>query len=158
MFNFYMIVFYLKYFPGNIFVNSLSFAIADFVSYLVSGIIVKRTTTTKALIIAYSISLVGAICYLIFRHIEGISVGLIPVVIILSRVGNSMSFNTIYVTNNRLFPTTLMATSFGFANLVSHIVAIPAPMIAEITEPFPFIVFVLFTIFAGICTLFIKEI
>jgi len=28
-FNFYMITFYLKYFPGNIFVNSLTFAGAD---------------------------------------------------------------------------------------------------------------------------------
>ena len=111
MFNFYLIIFYLKYFPGNIFTNSICFAAADLLSYTISSFIVRKTTTTKALVLAYTISLIGAGLYLVCHHVDP----LIPVLVILSRVGNSMSFNTIYVTNNRLFPVTLMATSFGFA-------------------------------------------
>lgn len=40
-FNFYLITFYLKSFPGNIFVNSLCFASADMVAFLSSGVISK---------------------------------------------------------------------------------------------------------------------
>lgn len=40
-FNFYMLTFYLKYFPGNIFVNAMSFAAADLIAYSCSGIVLK---------------------------------------------------------------------------------------------------------------------
>ena len=39
-FNFYLITFYLKYFPGNIFVNAMSFATADLIAYTSSGILI----------------------------------------------------------------------------------------------------------------------
>jgi hypothetical protein len=110
-------------------------------------------STSKALIISYSISGTGGILYLIFHHIDP----LIPFLIIFSRVGNSMSFNTIYIANSRLFPTKLLATAFGACNLVAHIVAIIAPLIAEIPDPFPFIVFVILTGVAGVSSILIKE-
>ena len=43
MFNFYLITFYLKYFPGSIFKNSLWFALSDFVSFLISGTFLKKS-------------------------------------------------------------------------------------------------------------------
>jgi hypothetical protein len=41
-FNFYLITFYLKYFPGNIYVNSMCFASADFIAYMMSGMVLKK--------------------------------------------------------------------------------------------------------------------
>ena len=43
-FNFYLITFYLKYFPGNIFVNSLCFAVADALAFSSSGIFLRFVT------------------------------------------------------------------------------------------------------------------
>ena len=52
-----------------------------------------------------------------------------------------MSFNIGYISVARLFPTKYTATVFGIVNLVSHIITIGAPMVAELPEPVPFIVF-----------------
>lgn len=40
-FNFFLITFYLKYFPGNIYINSMCFASADLIAYMSSGIVLK---------------------------------------------------------------------------------------------------------------------
>lgn len=41
-FNFYLITFYLKSFPGSIYVNSICFAGADMIAFMSSGIILKK--------------------------------------------------------------------------------------------------------------------
>ena len=63
-FNFYLLTFYLKYFPGNIFQNSLSFAVADIIAYAFAGTILKKTNTNKTLISSYITSALGGILYL----------------------------------------------------------------------------------------------
>ena len=40
-FNFYLITFYLKSFPGNMFVNAICFAFADMTAYMSSGLVLK---------------------------------------------------------------------------------------------------------------------
>lgn len=52
-----------------------------------------------------------------------------------------MSFNIGYVSVARLFPTKYIATVFGIVNFVSHSFTIGAPMVAELPEPIPFVVF-----------------
>ena len=46
-FNWYMLSFYLKYFPGNIFQNSLYFAISDFIGYFLVGVIMRYLTVAQ---------------------------------------------------------------------------------------------------------------
>lgn len=65
-FNFYMITFYLKYFPGNIYVNAMSFAGADLVAYTCSGIILKFFTIRQGLTFSYSVALTSGILYFFF--------------------------------------------------------------------------------------------
>ena len=81
--------------------NTIYFSAADMISYLSSGFIVKCLHTSKSLILSQTLSSIGAILYL-FLYDNSIAVA---IVIVLSRMGNSMSFNIVYVTNNRLFPT-----------------------------------------------------
>ena len=101
MFNYYVIAFYIKYFPGNIFQNTLAFVFSDLFSYVLSGTILKKTNMKTTLILAQSISIVGSLLYLfLYQHLF-----LIPIIIVLCRFGIGMSFNTVYVGNNRLFPT-----------------------------------------------------
>jgi hypothetical protein len=113
----------------------------------------KKLNTTKSLLIAYSCSSVGAVLYLLFYS----NISAVPVFIVLSRIGTNMSFNITYCSNSRLFPTKFLATTFGIVNLISHLISIGAPLIAEISDPYPFLVF-LFNIGVGsIAALFIKE-
>lgn len=81
-----------------------------------------------------------------------------PVFIILSRLGNAMSYNTVYVSNNRLFPTKFVSTTYGIVNLLSHIITVAAPLVAEIGDPYPFIIFVINTGLAITASIFIREI
>ena len=68
-----------------------------------------------------------------------------------------MSYNTIFIIHNRLFPTIFVSTTFGIVNLFSHGVAVIAPLLAELKDPFPMLIFVSITGFAIIASLFLKE-
>jgi len=101
MFNFYLLTFYIKYFPGNIYQNTITFACTDIVAYVISGFIMKFLNTNKSLYVCYVASTAGALLYLIFEHKEN----LIPIFIILCRIGTNMAFSVTYCTNARLYPT-----------------------------------------------------
>jgi hypothetical protein len=52
-----------------------------------------------------------------------------------------MSFNIGYISVARLFPTEYVSTVFALVNFISHIITIGAPLVAELPDPIPFIVF-----------------
>jgi Na+/melibiose symporter-like transporter len=99
--NYYIVAFYLKYFPGDIYQNSLTMALSDILSYLISGYVLKLCGLKRSVVISLSTAGSGAVLYLFFHmHLTWI-----PVFIILCRAGNSMLLNIMYQTNNTLFPT-----------------------------------------------------
>jgi hypothetical protein len=152
MFNFYLITFYLKYFPGSIFKNSIFFALSDFISFSISGTILKKSDNpNRTLLTSFSVSGVGSILYLCFYWYHP----LVPLFIILSRMGNSMAFNTVYVSNNRFFPTRYLASTYGIVNFVSHLLAVGAPMLAEVSDPYPFAAFLLNSCIGVLCSFFV---
>ena len=153
MFNYYVLAFYIKYFPGNIYENTFALACSDLIGYLGALIIFKRMSLNYSLMIAQVLSGSGAVMYLIFHG----NLGMIPYIVAMTRAGNSMAFNTVYAGNNRLFPTEILSTSFGVINFVSHTIAIAAPILAEVPDPLPFAVFLGNTIAALIAAMFIKE-
>ena len=138
-FNFYLITFYLKKFPGSIYVNSFCFGFADMIAFLSSGMILKYYTIAQGLSFSYSLSLIAGCLYLAFYSVQ--IPWVIPVLVCFSRIGGSMSFNIGYVSVARLFPTKFVSTVFGIVNFVSHSFTVGAPMVAELPEPYPFCVF-----------------
>lgn len=138
-FNFYLITFFLKYFPGNIFGNAMAFAGADIVAYTCSGLVLKFISVRKGLVFAYTVALIGSIIYLTCFNTD--KEWLIPLIVAFCRVGSSMSFNMGYVSVAKLFPTEYVATTFGIVNLMSHLITVLAPMVAEVSKPIPMIVF-----------------
>jgi NADH:ubiquinone oxidoreductase subunit K len=102
-FNFYLITFYLKSFPGNMYVNSMCFAAADLIAYCSVGIVIKFYMIRQGLAFSFSLSLLSGIIYLAKYDTE--VTWLIPALIIFSRIGASMSFNIGYVSVPKLFPT-----------------------------------------------------
>jgi len=136
-FNFYLLTFYLKYFPGNIFENSMFFAFSDMIAFAMAGLVLKYTTVVRGLRFSFIISTTGGILYLMLSTVDG----LIPVLICLSRIGNTMAYNIGYVSVNKLFPTKFIATVYGIVNMAAHIIACFSPLVAEIPNPYPFIFF-----------------
>ena len=133
-FNFFLLTFFLKYFPGNMFYNGLCFAVADITAFAVAGCTINYTGVKQSLVLAYIIGLTGGVMYMMFSGIEF----LIPIFVTLSRLGACMAYNTGYVSVNRLFPTRFQSTVYAVVNLVAHLVACVAPLIAEIPDPYPF--------------------
>ena len=76
-------------------------ALSDVISYLISGYVLKKTGLIKSVIISLVTAGAGAVLYLLMYN----QIALIPLFIVLCRVGNSMLLNIMYVTNNTLFPT-----------------------------------------------------
>ena len=66
---------------------------------------------------------------------------LIGLIICLARIGQCMIINTATVCLTRLFPTQYVATAYGVVNFISHLFACLSPFVAEIKNPYPFIVF-----------------
>ena len=100
-FNFYLLTFFLKYFPGNIFENSLYFAASDLIAFTLSGCIIKLTKVRTGLNISFLIATIGGIIYMTFSGIPA----MIPFMICLARIGITMSYNIGYISVHRLFPT-----------------------------------------------------
>lgn len=106
-FNFYLLTFFLKYFPGNIYVNSLVFAASDVVAFLSSGIFMQYMRVANGYLLANAIGLVGGLSFVFTQgHLDSIENDwIIPVIVSISRIGCSMNFNLGYVSTSRLFPT-----------------------------------------------------
>ena len=99
-------------------------------------------------------SAVGALLYLVLYW----EVSLVPLFIILSRMGNSMAFNTVYLAHNRFFPTKYVASTYGLVNFVSHLIAVGAPLVAEVGNPYPFTIFLMNSVIGGVSAFFLQDI
>lgn len=152
-FNFYLITFDLKSFPGNIYVNSLCYAAADLTAYICSGLLLKYASVTKGFIASGTVTMVASVVF-IFVVAGGGYESLSPVVISFARVGCCMSFNIGYVAVAKLFPTGYVASVFGIVNFMSHIVTIGAPLVAELPSPIPFCVI---AVLAGASVVFARR-
>ena len=136
-FNFYMLTFFMKYFPGNIFENSLCFAFSDLIAFTLSGLVIRYTTVVRGYKLAFLISSIGGVLYILFSNMPV----LIPVFLCLSRMGVTMAFNMGYISVPRLFPVKFQSTVYAIVNLFAHIIACFAPLVAEIPPPVPFIAY-----------------
>ena len=153
-FNFYLITFYLKYFPGNIFQSSIVFALSDMVGFFLSGMVLKYFKIGRGLRVSFIFSWTGGFLYM---YLDKIHPSFLPVLICLSRVGCTMSYNIGYVSVPRLFPTRFVATVYGIVNVIAHVFACAAPLVAEIEDPYPFSFF-LFAIFISLgCSYYLTE-
>lgn len=104
-----------------------------------SGVIIKYAKVTRALAIAFLISSLGGILFLMFSSI----ITLVPIFVVLSRIGVTMAFNLGYISVPRLFPIKFQSTVFAAVNLFAHLIACFAPIVAEIPYPYPFYFFLI---------------
>ena len=153
-FNLYLLIFFLKYFPGNIYENSLCFAASDLVAYMTVGCLSKRMKIVNVIQLGFLVSMSGAVIFLMFSSITS----LIPVFVCLCRVGSQMTFNAGYVSVPRLFPTKFQSTVYATVNFFAHVVACLSPMVAEIPKPVPFITLLFAVGISAVATRALQEI
>jgi hypothetical protein len=129
--------FYLKYIPGKIATNNLFFCFSDAIGFAAAGLGVKYLRLGRGIRLGNFIAAVGGILYLLCHG----DMRVIPTVICMARAGSTMSGNINYIAIPRLFPVRYVATLYGITNFVAHLFACFAPLVAEIKEPYPFIIY-----------------
>ena len=152
--NYYILAFYLKYFPGNVFTNSFTMGFSDIISYLIAGYVLKYLGFKKSVVVSLLTAGLGAVLYLFFFHVSF----MIPVFIVLCRIGNSMLLNIMYMTNSTLFPTQFVSSSFGILNFISHVFAVSAPIFSELPYPYPFFIYMINCVGALVSSMFLRQI
>jgi len=139
-FNLYMISFYMKYIPGNIFVTTLTSSLGDIPLSIGGGFLYYFKGIRIAMTVFLICSIAGAVSIITWAKFESVAF-LIPVVVLFTRSGIKCTFDSCYLANATIFPAIFSGTAFGFCNLGAKIITIFSPLTAEVKDPVPMIIF-----------------
>ena len=136
-FNYYMVSFLLKYFPGNMFVNSAVSSLSDVSGNILGGFMYSSYGARRALGISYGISIAGGIGILIYEVSTNFYSGLpttdasssllFPGLVLIAKLGMTSVINIAYVCNPDMFPVLFASTALGFCNLFARLATMFAP-------------------------------
>ena len=153
-FSYFMIIFQLKYIPGNVYVNNMSSSLSEMVANILAGFLYKYLKIKTSLIVCFSVALVGG-ALILFLGVE--NVHWIPVFITLAKGGIAANFTIIYIASSEMFPTLFTATALGICNFFARFLTILAPGVAELNAPAPMAVFCSLCIGGIVFAIFIIE-
>lgn len=153
-FCYYMIIFQLKYIPGNIYINSISSSLSEMVANILAGFLYKYLKGKLSFIICFSIALVGG-SLILFLGVDDVK--WVPVFITLAKGGIAANFTIVYIASAEVYPTLFTATALGINNFFARFLTILAPYVAELDPPIPMAVFCSLCIGGIVLALFIVE-
>ena len=140
-FTYYMVGFYIKYIPGDIFNMVIVSCLAELFACLISGVLSSRLGTKKCL---FSSFLLGGVFGISIIFISPQNTLLISLCLLLTKFGVSSAFNLCFLVTAEYFPTAYSSTVFGACNVFARIMSIFSPLIAEVPAPVPMIVYACF--------------
>ena len=134
-FDYYLMYFFIKSMPGNIYINASVSSIAQIVANMTAGAVYNFFGPKTAFVLCFIISGVGGI---LIAFIPGtVSPYLEAFFVLLAKLGISSAFTMVYLITPRLFPTELRGTVFGICNVAARFLTILSPILAEFAEPMP---------------------
>mmetsp|Transcript_18873 Transcript_18873/g.22298 ORF Transcript_18873/g.22298 Transcript_18873/m.22298 type:complete len:165 (-) Transcript_18873:26-520(-) len=152
--NYYMILFFLKYVPGNIFVNTTLSCMADLLAYGGSGVVMNRFGVKLSFMISFLVAACGGLLLVIFFKADG---ALIAICVLFAKFGIAFAFNMSYLAMRGLFPPAIQATAFGVCNLFARFSTILSPLIAELPDPVPMSCFTITCIASALLPLCLRK-
>ena len=152
-FNFFIIGFYIKYIPGNIFNNVISTSIADAVSASAVGVIVQHWGAKKTMLASFGCAALGGILLIM----AGENQTYILWMMFVTRFGINCAFSLCYIITAEYFPPIVCSRVFGICNLFARLATILSPLLAEITPPFPMVIYIMICIILMIASLFLTK-
>ena len=157
-FTFYLGKFQLKFVAGSIFRNSFFSSIADTVARPIGYILYKKWNARSALTMLFCVSFIGSFP-VIFS--EGASDKyheyVVPACLFTMNLGTAATFGNLYMGHMDFFPIVFSSTSMGICNILARSCTVFAPLVAEIAEPTPEIIFTSLSVLAAILSLFIRK-
>ena len=155
-FNYYMINFQVKYFPGDFGVNTIVMFGSDIPFCIMTGFMISFFRAKVVFLMFYVLQIIAglSILFLVNPNEPGV---IFPALVSCARGGVLGVFVTVYITHPKMFPTLFSVTSMGISNIFSRSIVIMAPMVAEISFPTPMIIFTILNTFALVCAYFIID-
>lgn len=130
-FNYYLISYQLKYLEGDLYLNGIVSSLSETAAAVTSSVCLHFFGIKRGFIISFVIAAAGMVC-LIYTDTDNQM--LLALFILGSKFGVTQAFNMSYVSNVLIFPTLLLATSYGTCNIFARLGTIFAPYVAEL-EP-----------------------
>ena len=149
-FNYYLINFNIKYLPGNLFMNQIITGISEISFFAFSYSMYQKLGLKRSFILGFMFAVAGSVPLIFIREGDAI-----PAMILLARVGIAYTINISYLAFAFLFPPILSQTVFGFAKTVGRSATILAPMVAEMKQPVPMVIFTVLAVGAAISACFL---
>jgi hypothetical protein len=134
-FTYFLVIFLVKYLPGNLFMNQLVSAFSC-IGYLIVPTLAGMLNNRRTMILGYIITLVFLCLMLAVEAGYLDSTGELgySIVFLLFKSGVSMVFISLFVIHQDLFHTKYLTSSYGVCNIFSRIVILGAPLVAEIKD------------------------
>ena len=152
-FDYYLITFFLKYIPGNIFVNTAIASFAEVTAYVISGYLMKLMGIKVSYFIGFVVAASGGLCMIFFFKMKSV----IAVFVLLAKFGVSFAFNISYLGTPKLFPVALTGTAFGLCNVFARFSTVLSAPIAEFPYPLPMVIFTTCCITGAVLSIFLRS-
>lgn len=143
-FNYYLIQFLINTFK-QIYTTAIFSSISEIVGIVAGGALYQYYGVKGSLSLSFFIATVGAMAIVGYglAHQES---WLFPLFILVAKFGISSAFNIVYVSHSEVFPVLFAATALGICNFITRIFTGISPILAQIEEPFPMVIFTLLSL------------
>lgn len=145
-FAFFAINFMVKYLNQNIYMLNTILFLAEFVSYLISRIIMyifgKRNTMMGAF-------LISAVSFFVFYFVGDSNIYFVFILTFLAKFGASIVLNVSSIYTTESFPTGLRGSSVALCSIIGKFGGILAPLIVELSD-FAFLISGVFCLFSAV--------
>ena len=156
-FTYYLTSFYTKYFPGNIYTIITLSTIADCSAAIISGILATYLGNKKTIAIFFTVGATAGSIYLVTMSSGLATAYIINVCVMLAKFGSSGAFNISFVVVPEFFDPSYRSTVFGISNTVARVFSILSSMVAEMAEPWPMLLYLIFCVASIVAALALSK-
>ena len=152
-FCFYITSFYIKYLPGDVYMNVIILCIADALSSIGAGVMSTALGAKRTLFLSFLLSSIGGF----FLILAGKQEHMITILVLITRYGINSAFTLCYLITADYFPSIISSQIFGICNVFSRFSTIMAPLIAEVDPPIPMLVYCLVCTMTTFASMFLTK-
>jgi hypothetical protein len=134
---YYMINFYVKYLPGDIYLNQVFSSLSETVANVITLYFTRIYSIKKGLMTSFLVTTIGCVL-VICSQLTGWDF-VIPFAVLQVKAGMTIAFGYFFFATVHFFRTEFLGLVMGTANVIGRMSTILAPVIAEMEHPIPMI-------------------
>ena len=154
-FNYYLLNFYLKYMPGDLYTNSIVSSLSEAVAHILAGWIVTKVGPVNGLSFALFLATLSAFSLWVCTAKDWLEP--VPFTVLAAKFGTGGAFAMLYMSTLQFFPPRFLGRVFGTCNVTARFVTIMAPMIAEAPDPLPELIMIISCLIGAILARFLHK-